>query len=253
MDHRWDASTWSDRASRAERERFGTSRVARDPEVERRDRLREEERRRAFNQSPWEIGALYYDQRDLYTRNASMAEDGYGVGPRSHPEEGSYAYPREAEPARILAYEEGEATIEEREAWPWLNYDSRREDPYFEHPHAHEAYEGARTLWRRLACRLKGAFQPGGPPCTPEDERLARDVRCALAFRGDLDTTDIEVRARAGEITLEGTVPDRRSKLLAKETSEGVHDVLAVDDRLTIRPDDPRDGALIRPLGLMWG
>ena len=56
MDHRWDESTWQDRAARGERERFGTSRIERDPDVERRDHLCLADRNRLKNQTPWAIG-----------------------------------------------------------------------------------------------------------------------------------------------------------------------------------------------------
>src|SRR5690606_33268635 len=82
------------------------------------------------NSSPWSIGMAHYDQRDLYTANASIDEDGYGCGPSHHPEEGSYAYHREFHPGFNML-RVGNANLYERAAWPWLNYTDT--DPYFAH------------------------------------------------------------------------------------------------------------------------
>lgn len=248
MDHRWDASTWADRRGRAEHERYGARGVERDPDVERRDRIRAEERSPAFNQSPWAIGAAHHDQRDLYTRNASMGADGYGLGPAFHPSEGSYAYPRDSAPM-AAALPESDATVHEREAWPWLNYKHASEAPNLERVRGAAQPE---SLFRRVKARIRRALVPRRRG--PHDDRIRRDVELALAFRRDLDASDVRVRVRGEEVTLEGTVADRRSKRVAEETAEGVSLVCRVKNRLSIRPDDPVDGelTLLRPLGLLW-
>jgi hypothetical protein len=258
MDHRWDESTWQDRASRGERERYSTSRIARDPDVERRDQLLAAERQRSLNQSPWAIGEAWHDQRDLYTRNASIDSDGYGRGPSIHPEEGSYAYQREIHPETI-ALHASHASIHEREAWPWLNYKDPEEDPYFAHLHEHEhehRHEGG--LWKRLTDLVSNTLHAGSAPrqaVAPElsDGRLLFDVETALIRRTDIDASDIEVTAKAGEVTLEGTVTDRRSKRIAEEVVEGVRGVHDVHNRLTIRHDDPTDAdvAFVLPLAML--
>jgi hypothetical protein len=286
MDHGWDEPTRQDRTERAERERFATSRVARDPDVERRDRLREAERWRAINQSPWTIGLSFYDQRDLYTRNASIDTDGYELGPDIHPEEGSYAYHREFHPGFHML-REGDATLFEREAWPWLNYKPLHDSPYYAHLHEHEhelqreRKDDARPRgpWSRLRTwadkawsRFVETLVPGAwpnPPfrvrdalrdtrahaslaregarqlIEPSDLRLERDVRAALVRERDLDASDIEVDVRRGEVTLRGTVIDRRSKTLAARTCEAVHGVRSVHNRLTIRREDPTETKLV--------
>ena len=72
-------------------------------------------------------------------------------------------------------------------------------------------------------------------------------------YRGDLDATDIEITVKGGEVTLEGTVSDRRSKRVAEEIVEGVRGVRDVHNRLTIRHDDPTDAdvAFVLPLAMM--
>ena len=244
MDHRWDEGTWQDRASRGERERFGTRRIAYDPDVERRDRLREEERRQAMNQSPWAIGQAFYDQRDLYTRNASIGSEGYGRGPSRHPEEGSYAYrrPRSVPPEPWSVA----CPLHEREAWPLLNYRASERDPYFSHLHP----TSGGSVWQRLKDKLTGKSPKNW---SRADAQIKEDVSDALTYRGDLDASDIEVAVHAAEVTLTGTVTDRRSKRIAEEVAEGVRGVRDVHNRLTIRIDDPTDAnvAFVLPLAAL--
>ena len=258
MDHRWDESTWQDRAARGERERFGTSRIERDPDVERRDQLCLADRIRLKNQSPWAIGTAWYDQRDTYTQNAEIDASGYGCGPSEHPEEGSYAYHREHHPG-VISVSASHASSHEKQAWPWLIYKNPEEDPYFAHLHDHEHQKP--NLWERLKDRIAstlhlgnlGNLGSGEDTDVRMDEQIAKDVDRALMYRGDLDATDVEVSVKNGEVTLQGTVTDRRSKRVAEEIVEGVRGVRDVHNRLRIRHDDPTDAdvAFVLPLAMM--
>ncbi len=232
-----------------------------------REELEESERERAapveheahhdhvLNSSPWSIGMSHHDQRDLYTTNASTDEDGYGCGPSHHPAEGSYAYHREFHPGTIML-REGNANLYEREAWPWLNYSVT--DPYFAHIYAlhdedHEDTEGwahshlqsIKARASSLASRIARAFgrseppPPGGTPRT--DAQLRWDVERALLRREDLDDRDIVVDVVRAEATLEGTVPDRRSKRAAGRIAAQVASIRAVHNHLEIRADDTID------------
>jgi hypothetical protein len=257
MDHRWDESKRQDRATRGERERYGASRIEHDPDVARRDRIREMERLRRINQSPWMIGVTHWNQRDLYTRNASIEDEGYGHGPAMHPEEGSYAYPQREFRYEPEPDERNGATLHEREAWPWLNYTSAKEDPYFAHLD-HEGREHRHSFWEKLKGGVSELIHGGHAGKAPKnasrsDLRVREDVCDALTYRGDLDATDIEVLVKDGEVTLEGTVTDRRSKRVAEEVCEGIVGVTDVHNRLTIRKDDPTDAnvAFVLPVGLL--
>jgi len=252
MDHRWDEGTWQDRASRGERERFGTRRIAHDPDVERRDRLREEERRQAMNQSPWAIGQAFYDQRDLYTRNASIGSEGYGRGPSRHPEEGSYAYRRPrlerrsvTVPVRVTSAAWTATSMSDASRSPRYVSASER-DPYFSHLHP----TSGGSVWQRLKDKLTGKSPKNW---SRADAQIKEDVSDALTYRGDLDASDIEVAVHAAEVTLTGTVTDRRSKRIAEEVAEGVRGVRDVHNRLTIRIDDPTDAnvAFVLPLAAL--
>lgn len=149
MDHRWDRGAREGAAARREQERYGAPRIEHDPDVERRDRLVA----MRPQQSPWEIGLAHYDQRDLYTRDSRIDAAGYGRGPNWHPEEGSYAYARE--PRRPVPQPRTDATIFEREAWPWLNYHDVEEDPFQRDLHKRDSgfWDRRRGRSRRRAGR----------------------------------------------------------------------------------------------------
>jgi hypothetical protein len=234
MDHRWDDRVRQDREARFERDRYGTPRVERDPSVERRDALARA--RRVPDYSPWSIGEAHWDQRDLYTRDARTDDAGYGRGPAIHPEVGSYAYHRDEPPppSRRGGADAGEPSLYEREAWPWLNY------------HGSGSQGAPQPLWQRMKDRLSrvaGRHTGHGPKnWARSDERIREDVCEVLEHHGDLDARDIEVEVATREVTLRGSVPDRRSKRLAEELAERCTGVEDVHNRLRIQPhDDPSD------------
>jgi BON domain-containing protein len=74
----------------------------------------------------------------------------------------------------------------------------------------------------------RGPFSGRGPRgYRRSDERIQEDVSEALTQEGELDASEILVTVQGGEVTLEGTVPDRRSKRLAEDLADqrGVRDV----------------------------
>jgi hypothetical protein len=229
MDHRWDESVRHDR----ERERYGTRPIEPDPDVERRDRTLPPHPQ----QSPWAIGLAHYDQRDLYTRNGRTDAAGYGRGPSYHPEEGSYAYPRAARRRRETAH--GNATLFEREAWPWLNYHDIEDDP-FQHGLRSEPGFWARLRHGAHAVRERlGGHRTGPKNYQRSDQRIREDVCEALTLDGAIDASDIEVVVEDAEVTLNGTVPDRATKKMAERCAEHVSGVRDVHNRLVVRPEDP--------------
>ncbi len=254
MDHHWDeAQKQLSGAGRIERERYATAAkttnvVEDDPEVVRLDRLHETARQRMKNMSPWEIGAVFYDQRDLYTRNGEVDERGYGLGPERHPDEGSYAYVRPAKRVEDLSNagedddddEDTTPTIQQREAWPWLNYHDMAHDPFF-------AKLSEPSLWDRIKETLHiGHVEP---KTLRSDAHIIEDIDRAMDIHVDLDASDITVTAKEGMITLDGTVIDRRSKELAGEIASGIRGVRGVHNNLTLR-DDPSDANVAFVLGL---
>ncbi len=56
-----------------------------------------------------------------------------------------------------------------------------------------------------------------------------------MTEHGDLDAGDVEVDVRDGEVTLRGTVDDRRQKWLTEDISDAVTGVRDVHNELKIR------------------
>jgi hypothetical protein len=201
---------------------------------------------RSGQQSPWDIGASFYDQRDFYTRDARIDEAGYAAGPNVHPEEGSYAYRREP-PVVAPRPPPEEARFYQREAWPWLNYPGSEEDPYFAHLRKAEPAAPPRGLRGRVIAIGRAAYElltnraARQESWRTTDRRIRKDIGRAFDIRDDLDSSDIEITVTRGRVTLEGTVPDLRSKRLAEATALGIREVIEVENRLTIRRDDPTD------------
>ena len=81
----------------------------------------------------------------------------------------------------------------------------------------------------------RGRFTGKGPKgYKRSDDRIKEDVSEALSRDGDLDASEIEVIVVSGEVTLEGTVPDRESKRLAEDLAEDLPGVKQVQNRLRI-------------------
>jgi BON domain len=72
------------------------------------------------------------------------------------------------------------------------------------------------------------------------DERIKEDVSEALARDPDIDASDIEVQVNQCEITLSGTVDDRRMKRLAEDCVERVFGVVDVQNQIRVRRDGDR-------------
>lgn len=65
------------------------------------------------------------------------------------------------------------------------------------------------------------------------DERIHEEV-CELLSDGHLDASDIDVTVKDAEVTLMGTVCDRRTKRLAEELLEGVRGIKDIQNQLKV-------------------
>ncbi len=77
------------------------------------------------------------------------------------------------------------------------------------------------------------------------DGRIHEDVCDRLAAHGNLDARRMTVSVEDGEVTLAGTVGDRRSKRLAEAVADTVRGVVDVHNRLRLeggRSPDEEDG-----------
>ncbi len=66
------------------------------------------------------------------------------------------------------------------------------------------------------------------------DERIREDVCQRLTVHGEVDARGIEVKVEGCEVTLTGTVPDRRTKRTAENVAEAVSGVKDVHNQLRI-------------------
>lgn len=69
---------------------------------------------------------------------------------------------------------------------------------------------------------------------TRSDERIREEI-CERLSEGYLDASDIEVTVQGGEVTLVGTIADRRTKRFAEELVDGVRGVKDIENRLKLR------------------
>jgi hypothetical protein len=77
-----------------------------------------------------------------------------------------------------------------------------------------------------------GFFGKGPKGYTRSDERIREDVCDRLSDDDEVDASDIAVTVKDGEVTLDGTVPDRRSKHRAEDLAEAVSGVKDVHNSL---------------------
>jgi osmotically-inducible protein OsmY len=79
----------------------------------------------------------------------------------------------------------------------------------------------------------RGGFSGKGPRgYTRSDDRVREDVCDRLSWDDEVDASDITVTVSQGEVTLEGSVPDRHSKRRAEDIAENVMGVKDVHNRL---------------------
>jgi hypothetical protein len=66
------------------------------------------------------------------------------------------------------------------------------------------------------------------------DERIREEISDRLMDHGRIDASSMEVTVENGEVTLTGTVEDRRSKRLAEDVADSVRGVKDVHNRLSV-------------------
>jgi len=82
----------------------------------------------------------------------------------------------------------------------------------------------------------RGRYSGRGPKgYSRSDDRIKEDVSDRLEQHPEIDATEIEVIVAQGEVTLEGSVEDRRQKRMAEEAIENLNGVKDVHNRLKAR------------------
>ncbi len=92
------------------------------------------------------------------------------------------------------------------------------------------------NTWERMKESVKRTFAGKGPKgFVRTDARVHEDVCELLMEHPEVDASDIEVTVNNGEVTLAGTVVERRQKRLAEDMAEEVMGVRFVENRLRVR------------------
>jgi hypothetical protein len=92
-----------------------------------------------------------------------------------------------------------------------------------------------RGYGRGGAPQQRGRFAGRGPKGYQRtDERVREDVCDCLMADPDIDASEIIVVVAEGEVTLDGSVPDRQTKRAAEESVEDISGVRQVHNRLRV-------------------
>ncbi len=95
----------------------------------------------------------------------------------------------------------------------------------------------------------QGRFTGRGPKgYQRSDERLREDVCDRLTVDSEIDASNIEVSVRDGEVTLDGSVPDRFMKRASEDCIENISGVKQVHNRVRVEAND-EDRAEVRDPG----
>ncbi len=101
------------------------------------------------------------------------------------------------------------------------------------HPETTEA-----SLWSRV----QGAFSGRGPKnYVRSDERIREDVLDRLnhlSVHADVDASEVEATVQDGEVTLTGSVVERRWKHMMEDAADGVMGVKDVHNQVRVRRED---------------
>jgi hypothetical protein len=96
--------------------------------------------------------------------------------------------------------------------------------------------------------RNRGRFTGRGPKgYIRSDDRIREDVSDRLEQHGEIDATEIEIRVSNGEVTLEGTVEDRRTKRMAEDVVENCPGVKQVHNRIRVQGNAGGQSTSSRP------
>jgi hypothetical protein len=88
---------------------------------------------------------------------------------------------------------------------------------------------------------MQGRMQGRGPKgYKRSDERIKEDV-CECLSSGHIDASEIEVTVKNCEVTLTGTVDDRRAKRMAEELIDDVPGVTEVHNQIRVKREETRE------------
>ncbi|MBC7753791.1 MAG: BON domain-containing protein [Moraxellaceae bacterium] len=112
--------------------------------------------------------------------------------------------------------------------YPSGNYDLNSSQSWSPQSHSKE------SLWESAKEKTKSFFGKGPKGFKRSDERIKDDVCEALYHDHAVDATDIEVSVKDSEVTLSGTVSERRMKRVAEDCAESVTGVSDVRNEIRV-------------------
>ncbi len=90
--------------------------------------------------------------------------------------------------------------------------------------------------------RTTGRFEGRGPKSyTRSDDRIKEDICDMLTRHSEIDANDIEVEVKNGEVTLSGSVTERRMKHMAEDLAERVSSVKEVTNNIRVQKEATHD------------
>ena len=195
---------------------------------------------REFQDPPRDYGP-YGDERGFGGRGFGRQghAGGYDGGYRSHPT--GYESYRHDHPGytggRPSGHDFGRCEPDWEERYQAPSYFDDRAAPRWRDGYGAQGGETRQVGYGRFGVqpRSEGAFSGRGPRgYRRADERIREDVCDRLCDHPGVDASEVDVSIRDGEITLQGSVPDRWMKRLAEDLAEGVQGVNQVHNHLRV-------------------
>jgi hypothetical protein len=101
--------------------------------------------------------------------------------------------------------------------------------------------EGDRRETPAWGGMASGGHRGKGPKnYSRSDDRIREEVNERLTDHPDVDATEIDVQVKDGEVTLSGTVDERRTKRMAEECAEQVWGVKEVHNQIRVAQTQPQ-------------
>ncbi|WP_413586726.1 BON domain-containing protein [Bdellovibrio sp. HCB274] len=124
-------------------------------------------------------------------------------------------------------------------------------------PRGSQSYGGARRNLReesygseRSERSQRKTYEGRGPKSySRSDDRIKEDICEMLTRNAEIDANDIDVEVKEGEVTLSGTVSDRRMKHLAEDLVERTYSVKDVTNNIRVQREATHDWSTQSEMG----
>lgn len=173
-----------------------------------------------------------YGKNDSYGRSYESSRFNEDRESDSSPSYGSYSRDRDY----------SSQNYSDRDAFGSTSYSGRgdrlREDNYGS---SSTAYGRGDSLRNQSSSRMS-SFEGRGPKSyTRSDDRIKEEVCDMLTRHSEIDASEIEVEVKDGEVTLSGTVSERRMKHQAEDLAERISSVKDVTNNIRVVKESTHD------------